>query len=235
MSTSAQLRSQIDAFSERAERIIGHPLADAAPSIKLNVTLDPTMGEVRDIQFDHDNLDRDSWEQLASLERSIIFNRTDPLSVERFTTAIAREHEGLRQPLKALRTDFVAWTKSTTMGFKYLEPGEERALPGGWTNDNVEVTRPDGTVTGLWTGEPGTFPDTVDAEGFESDWAQAEIYFNGSLWHSDTDKIERWQAASELGKKHMMKCAELVTIHGVTWVRHVRQIIADARSAGYDL
>ena len=108
-------------------------------------------------------------------------------------------------------------------------------LPNGWMAGNVEVNQPDGTVTGLWTGEPGTLPAVVDAQGFKSDWSQAEIYLKGSLWHSDADKIVRWQSASDLGKIHMLKCAEIVTIQGMTWVRHVRQVILDARQGGYAL
>jgi hypothetical protein len=94
---------------------------------------------------------------------------------------------------------------------------------------------PTGTVTRLELGPPDRVPDDVHLDKMAPDYQLAKIYFNGMLWHSDTKKAGKFEAASAQMRAFYAKCAEIRTLTAFERVLGVRKFVHQARTLGHDL
>jgi hypothetical protein len=119
---------------------------------------------------------------------------------------------------------FEAWQTHMYVGQQDLGqvPAEYRGLPTG-------------TVTRLDLGPPDTVPDDVHLDKMVPDYQLAKIYFNGMLWHSDTKKAAKFEAASAQMRAFYAKCAEIRTLTAFGHVPGIRKFVHQARTLGHDL
>lgn len=219
--SSEKLRTDVGSFLWRAERIEAHPLAGVQSTVKVNVRVDFKTGEMTG-QFDHNLLDENGINSLATLMRSIIFVEQDSISLNVLTKAIEREHVLLRGHLREARTKFEAWKKHIYVG------AEEIGTPA--------LVVPEGrtAIQHIRMGPPGVLPSGVSLEALTSDYEYANAYLNACVWHSDSDKAKDYLAASDHMKGHYAKCAEIRTLEAVDIVLSLRDWILGARAAGHD-
>lgn len=207
----------------RADKVLAHRLAEHPSSFQVLFNFDPEATILTSINIDWNHVDEQSWVYLAVLMRPIIFNDADPISFNKLSGAIAREHELLRTVLKQGRQQFSAWQKRMYIGQQELGPvaEEHKGLPAG-------------TVTRLEFGEPDTVPSDVDLDQMVPDYVLAHIYLNGLVWHSDTDKAAEFQAATPYVQAFYAKCAEIRTITGIKYVKDLREFVVHSRALGFD-
>jgi hypothetical protein len=223
VATSVELKTDVANFMARADKVLAHRLAEHSPSFQVLLNFDPETTMLNSINIDWDHIDEQSWIYLAVLMRPIIFNESDPISFNKLSGALAREHEPLRTALKQGRQQFSAWQKHMYIGQQEMGPvtAQHKGLPAG-------------TVTRLEFGEPDTVPDDVDLDQMVPDYVLADIYFNGLLWHSDTDKAAEFQAATPYAQAFYAKCGEIRTIMGIKYVRDLREFVVRSRALGFD-
>lgn len=221
--SSVELRTDVANFMTRADKVLSHRLAHHPPSLQVLLSFDPETTMLTSINVDWDHVEEESWVYLAALMRPIIFTESDPISFNKLMGALAREHEPLRAVLKQGRQQFSAWQKHMYVGQQEMGPvaAQHKGLPAG-------------TVTRLEFGEPDTVPDDVDLDQMVPDYVLADIYFNGLLWHSDTDKAAEFQAATPYSQAFYAKCAEIRTITGIKFVSDLREFVVQSRALGFD-
>ena len=228
--SSEKLVTDVANFMERADEIVEHPLAQQAPNFDVLLHFDPATAAVSHLSMDLNNLDKATWLYLATVMRPIVFNQDDPISFANLTVAIGFEHDPLRGLLKTGRKEFVAWQKHMYVGQQHLGAVPEH-LRG----------RPPGTLSALAfqeikegvEGEP--LPQPFDVSQMVPDYVFADIYFNGQVWHSDTEKAETYQKASPLMKAYYAKCAEIRTITAIKYVKDLRTFITAMRTHGHSI
>ena len=86
----------------------------------------------------------------------------------------------------------------------------------------------------LELGDPETLPDSIDMDQMIPDYVFADIYLNGQVWHSDTDKAAEFQAASLHRQAFYAKCAEIRTVTAIKYVHDLHEFIVRTRALGYD-
>lgn len=221
--SSDDLKTNVANFMTRADKVLAHPVAERPPSFQVLLNFDPETTILTSIDIDWEDIDEVSWVYLAILMRPIVFNQTDPISFGALAKAIAREHAALGQLLKRGRKEFAAWQKHMYIGAQNMGPvrEEHKGLPSG-------------TVVSLEFGDPDTVPDSVALDQMVPDYVLANIYLNGQVWHSDTDKAAEFQAAGPHRQAFYAKCAEIRTVMAIKYVRDLREFIVRTRALGYD-
>ncbi|QNN53577.1 hypothetical protein [Nocardioides mesophilus] len=226
--SSDKLKTDVANFMERADEIVEHPLAQGDPQFEVLLRFDPETALVTHGSLELKNADKQSWLYLALLMRPVVFTQDDPTSYANLTGAIAREHEPLRDVLKSGRKAFVAWQKHMFVGQQDLGSVPEHLQgqePGSLVYFSLEEIDEVG---------PEPLPAPIDVEKMVPDSVYANIYFNGHVWHSDTEKAARYQTATPLMKAYYAKCAEIRTITAVRFVRDLRRFIIETRVLGFD-
>ena len=61
------------------------------------------------------------------------------------------------------------------------------------------------------------------------------MFFNGLLWHGDSDKAAEYHNATPLMQAYILKCPEIRTFYAVPFVRALHDWVIAKRNAGYDL
>ena len=160
----------------------------------------------------------------AVLMRPIVFLSGDDISLAPLLDRIGAEHSPLARHAKTGKELFMNWQTHMYVGQQELGPVaiEHQALPSG-------------SVTRLELGPPDTVHDGVDLDKLVPDYQLAKIYFNGMLWHSDTKKAAKFEAASSQMKAFYAKCAEIRTHTAFGHVLGMRQFVHQARILGHDL
>lgn len=222
--SSPNLVANVANFLERAERLALHPLAGKDAQFSVRMRLDLKTGELGATGFDPQVLPDDDWLAMAVRMRPIIFLEEDPVSVNRLTAQIEREHPTLRGRLKQARRGLADWKRHA-----FVYAGNLGGWPGplrpGETRDQV-----------VRIGPPGASPSGVPLEDLSTDYNYANIYLNAMAWHSDTDKAIEYQNAPEHMKLHYRKCAEIRVLSAAKDViPPLRQWILDAIQDGHDL
>jgi hypothetical protein len=222
--SSPELTIRVANFMSRAEEILDHPLAGTVSTVRLTLKVDTKTGQVVRADLDNNLLDKASWGYLATLLRPLIFLRNDQGSVGRLMNLINRDHPRLRESgLDKIQKGLNDWRTQPIIGVQDLGPIEQAE------------SMPEGSVTRVWSGPPGTLPDDVAWSQLTADYKFAALYFNGRLWHADSDKVNAFDKATREIQAVMAKCAEVRTLSAVQWVRHLHQWILDARAAGWPL
>lgn len=222
--SSQKLKTDIANLMERADELAEHQLATRQPSFNVVMTRDAESTLVTAMNLDWDNLDRSTWVYCAVLMRPIAFLSTDDISLAPLLERIGEEHPPLAGYAKRGTEMFEAWQTHMYVGQQDLGqvPDEFKGLPTG-------------TVTRLAFGPPDTVPNEVDLAEIVTDYQLAKIYLNGKLWHSDTKKAAKFEAASPNMKAFYAKCAEIRTLTAFEHVLGVREFIKGARELGHDL
>jgi hypothetical protein len=221
--SSDDLKTNVANFMTRADKVLAHPVAEQPPSFQVLFNFDPETTILTSIDIDWENIDEASWLYLAILMRPIVFNQTDPISFGVLAKAIAREHPALGQVIKQGRKEFASWRQHMYVGEQNMGPVREE-----------HEGLPSGTVIGLELGDPDTVPDSIDLDQMVPDYVLANIFLNGQVWHSDTDKAAEFQVASRHRQAFYAKCAEIRTVTAIAHVRNLREFIVRTRSLGYD-
>lgn len=228
--SSEKLMTDVANFMERADEVVEHPLAQHDPNFDVLLHFDPATAVVSHMSMDLNNLDKATWLYLASVMRPIVFNQKDPISFANLTVAIGFEHEPLRALLKTGRTEFVAWQKRMYIGQQHLGavPEHLRGQPPGTLAALAFQEIKDGA-------EAQPLPQPLDESEMVPDYVFADIYFNGKVWHSDTDKAEAYQKSSPLMRAYYAKCAEIRTITAIKYVKDLRTFISAMRTHGHSI
>ncbi|HET6167791.1 MAG TPA: hypothetical protein VFE07_13255 [Marmoricola sp.] len=222
--SSDDLKANVANFMDRADTVVSHPLAEKQSTISITVTQDPETGLLVPTDFNMNNLPEEEWLYLALKMRPIIFLDDDPISIKNLTTQIEREHVPLRGRLKDARSGLAAWRKHA---FVYAVKVGEVGVPMPSGQPQVERVE---------IGPACASPSGVSFSELSSDYEYAQVYLNGSAWHSDTEKAKAYQDASDHMKGHYRKCAEIRVMSAATHIiRPLRQWILDARADGHDL
>lgn len=222
--SSSKLKTDIANFMERADELAEHPLAAHQPAFTVIMMRDPESTLVTAMNFDWNNMDKSTWVYCAVLMRPMVFLAGDDIALGALLDRIGAEHPPLANYAERGKRFFEAWQTHMYVGQQNLRqvPTEHQGLPTG-------------TVTRLELGPPDTVPDDVDLDKMVPDYQLAKIYFNGMLWHSDTKKAAKFEAASSQMRAFYAKCAEIRTITAFEHVRGVRQLVHQARNLGHDL
>lgn len=222
--SSSKLKTDIANFMERADELAGHPLAARQPSFTVIMTRDPKSTLVTAMNIAWHNLDKSTWVYCAVLMRPMVFLAGDDIALGALLDRIGVEHPPLADYAASGKRLFEAWQTHMYVGQQDLGqvPAEYQGLPTG-------------TVTRLELGPPDTVPDDVDLGEMVADYQLAKIYFNGMLWHSDTKKAARFEAASAQMRAFYAKCAEIRTLTAFQHVLGVRAFVHQARHLGHDL
>lgn len=220
----SKLKTDIANFMERADELVEHPLADRRPSFTVIMARDPDSTLLTAMNIDWETIDKSTWVYCAVLMRPMVFLANDDIALGTILARIGAEHPGLAKYAETGKRLFEAWQTHMYVGQQDLGqvPAKYHGLPTG-------------TVTRLELGPPDTVPDVVDVKKMVPDYQLAKIYFNGMLWHSDTKKAAKFQAASSQMKAFYAKCAEIRTLTAFEHVLGVRQFVHQARNRGYDL
>lgn len=221
---SGKLKTDIANFLERADELAEHPLATHQPSFNVVITRDLKSTLVTAMNLDWNILDKSTWVYCAVLMRPMVFLAGDDISLAPLLDRIGAEHPALATHAERGKELFMNWQTHMYVGQQELGPVaiEHQALPSG-------------SVTRLELGPPDTVPDEVDLDKMVPDYQLAKIYFNGMLWHSDTRKAAKFEAASSEMKAFYAKCAEIRTLTAFEHVLGVRQFVHLARNLGHDL
>lgn len=222
--SSEKLKTDIANLMERAGELVEHHLATRQPSFNVVMARDPESTLVTAMNIDWDNLDRSTWVYCAVLMRPMVFLSTDDISLAPLLDRIGEEHSALAVHAKRGKELFEAWQTHMYVGQQDLGqvPEEFKGLPTG-------------TVTRLSLGPPDTVPAEIDLDKMVTDYQLAKVYLNGKLWHSDTKKAAKFDAASPDMKAFYAKCAEIRTLTAFEHVLGVREFILRARKLGHDL
>lgn len=217
--SSDDLRSNIANFMQRADRVAAHPLTGAPIPI---MTIGPgpdDPGPVIDVQEPPE----ESWAYLALVLRPIVFIHQEPISIHLLTNAIRREHVDLRGALQPIKDAFTWWQTTVQFAFQDLGPADQPR------HDQAPL------VTGAWHAPVGTpLPDGSQLADMVTDYQLADVYLNGCLWHSDTQKFQKYQEATVFMKAIMAKSAELRTRTAAPFALALRSFITERRTEGYD-
>lgn len=221
--SSADLKTAITSFLQRANDVDQHPLGHSQSTINVRMRLDLKTGMIQPVGYDSNMLPKFDVMSLATVMRPIIWLETEPISYNVLTKRIEREHAELRGRLKLGRTRFAAWKKHV---FAYGAPLDLSPPPPPPADQ-------DGPVRGH-IGPPGVIPSGTSPDDVSTDYQYADAYLNACVWHSDNDKAALYHQANDFMKEHYQKCAELRTLSAAEIVLSLRQWILDARADGHD-
>ena len=202
--STPELQLAVSRFMSRAEDVLGHPLAGTTSNILLTLKADPATGKVVGADFEPNLQDKNSWGFLATMLRPLIFLTNDDGSVGRLMNLMKRDHPLLRgHGLEEIKKGISSWRKQPIIAVQDFGPVEK-----------AEGEPAQGNVTTLWTGKPGTRPESFDVDQLTPDFELADVYFNGRMWHADAEKVDEFERASPGMQKLMAKCAEVRTLGG---------------------
>ncbi|QNN53578.1 hypothetical protein [Nocardioides mesophilus] len=218
--TSAELRTSIASFMQRADEVRAHPLGGKNSTFKVTMSRNVVTGETKPVGLGTNPLPKADWIYLAVLIRPIVFAEQEPISFNVLTKRIEREHIRLRGRLKMVRDGVAAWRKHTFVGPQVLGSGEPLEAP----------QEPESILVALGFGATDDGPKTE----LSNDYIFAWEYLNANVWHADADKAARYQASSDEIKRHYAKCAEIRTLNATGLVLQLQQWILDARADGHD-
>lgn len=224
--SSPDLKARIVDFMERADELLGHELAEYKAPFQLSVTTD--QGKVVDYELDYQLVDKEKLVYFATMERPILWVK-DPIYVTKLVEAIRQEHPKLQPHCGRINTLFKHWQKRVFIGTKtgVIDRGTQQLAPPD----------EDWKLTNVWTAPAGTpFPDDEMADApLVADMYYANIYLNGFVWHSDSEKTAEYRAAKPVEQLHYRKCADLRVFSGLQMViKPIHDFFVDARTVGED-
>lgn len=224
--SSPELKAAIADFMDRSGELLAHELATYKPSYKMLVTRNDKTGEVTYSDLDHNLLPKEQLVYFATIERPILFTKSEPTYVPKLVAALGHEHPALHPVCGQISKGFKKWRNTLIVGVQTTAGIPEQALP-----DN------EWKLTNAWTAPVGTLlPAELNDEEMVEDFHFARIYLNGFVWHNDAEKTAEYRAASKLMQLHYRKCAELRVFSGLQQIiKPIHDYLAQAQAAGEDL
>ncbi len=220
--SSDVLKARVANFMRRANAVLAHPLTGSDPRLSMTLAPDPDTGEPTRATFSYENIPQPDLIYLATLMRPVIF-LNDPVNVLKLTSRVEAEHAAFRGKFQDLRKAFADWLRTPivttwTIGCAppQLQSDEPQIMFGP---DDPSRRLPDGIV----------LTDPM------SDMVSALNYFYGQVWHSDDDKTQAFEDASDERRQFMAKCAEIRTLGAVQFIRPLHTWVREVRAMGMDI
>jgi hypothetical protein len=222
--SSNDLKVDIANFLERAEKIANSPLAGQDPYFEVEMRRYARTRETGPVRLHAAPIPEDQWLALASWMRPIIFVERDRIHVTKLASEIGRHHALLRADTKSRSSGFMAWKDNSLV------------YPGDFGASTQQPLAGDAAVWKVPLVPPATPRKGPAPHGERTDYNYADTYWNGHVWHSDTDKAAEYLNADEATKVHYRKCAESrVLSAAVRIIEPMRQWILKVREEGHDL
>jgi hypothetical protein len=222
--SSPDLKGRIVDFMERADELLRHPMANYKAPMAIKEIVDESTGEVLSRELDHCLVDKEVLVYFATMERPMLFTK-DPIYVPKLIEAIRQEHPAHTPNCTMMTKQFKDdWRNRIFLGVKASTTPAPNSVV-------------DWTLTDVWAAPTGTpFPqDELSDVAMVGDREFADLYLNGFLWHSDSNKTAAYRQASELMQLHYRKCAEIRVFAGLQIViKSIHEFFSAARAAGED-